>query len=92
MENHQYYLNILKLIYSDLKIILKNYKNFLFESLIRLYNIIHFYSLKEEINKNYKELTIKCKNSKYKLIYFMSYIKYIDINYINNIIIEFNKI
>ena len=92
LENHQYYLNILKLIYSDLKIILKNYKNFLFESLIRLYNIIHFYSLKEEINKNYKELTIKCKNSKYKLIYFMSYIKYIDINYINNIIIEFNKI
>ena len=92
MENHQYYINILNLIYSDLKQILKNYKNFLFESLIRLYNIIHFYSLKEEINKNYKELTIKCKNSKYKLIYFMSYIKYIDINYINNIIIEFNKI
>ena len=92
MENHQYYINILNLIYSDLKQILKNYKNFLFESLIRLYNIIHFYSLKEEINKNYKELTIKCKNSKYKLIYFMGYIKYIDINYINNIIIEFNKI
>ena len=91
IEN-KYYLNILNLIYFDLKRILNHYKNFLFESLIRLYNIIHFYSLKEDINNNYKDLTIKCKVSKYKLIYFMSYIKYIDINYINNIIIELNNI
>ena len=61
-----------KLIYRDLKSILIGYKFFIFEGLIRLYDIIHFYSLKLCLTK---ELKLKCSNSKYKLIYFMSFLK-----------------
>ena len=61
-----------KLIYRDLKSILIGYKFFIFEGLIRLYDIIHFYSLKLCLTKEQK---LKCSNSKYKLIYFMSFLK-----------------
>ena len=64
--------NTKKLIYRDLKYILIGYKLFIFEGLIRIYDIIHFYSLKLCLTK---ELKLKCSNSKYKLIYFMSFLK-----------------
>ena len=60
------------LIYRDLKCILIGYKFFIFEGLIRLYDIIHYYSLKLCLNKEQK---IKCSNSKFKLLYFMSFLK-----------------
>ena len=64
--------NTKNLIYRDLKCILIGYKFFIFEGLIRLYDIIHYYSLKLCLNKEQK---IKCSNSKFKLLYFMSFLK-----------------
>ena len=88
LENNKDNLDkIVKIIINDVKDLLKGNKFFIFESLLRLYDIIHKYSMKvdiENIDKN------KCTATKYKLIYFMSYLKYqIKENSIDNIIESF---
>jgi len=62
-----------KLLLNDTIDLLKNHKFFIYESLLRLYDIIHKYSMRVDIEKNDKN---KCTAAKYKLIYFMSYLKY----------------
>ena len=62
-----------KLLLNDTIDLLKGNKFFIYESLLRLYDIIHKYSLILDIEKNDKN---KCTAAKYKLIYFMSYLKY----------------
>lgn len=60
------------LLISDMLILLKGMKGFIFESFIRLYDIIHFCSLEQGIKKR---IVQRCTLSKNKLIYFMSYLK-----------------
>ena len=72
-KNDNNYNNIKNLALKDLIDSLKGKKFFIYESLLRLYDIIHKYSIKvdiETIDKN------KTTSAKYKLIYFMSYLKY----------------
>ena len=72
-KNENNYNNIKTLALKDLIDLLKGKKFFIYESLLRLYDIIHKYSIKvdiETIDKN------KTTSAKYKLIYFMSYLKY----------------
>lgn len=81
---------ITKLILNDTINLLKGLKFFIFESLLRLYDIIHKFSVTVDIEKIDKN---KCTASKYKLIYFMSYLKYqIKENDIDKIIDSFIKI
>ena len=78
------------LLFDDIINLLKGNKFFIYESLLRLYDIIHKYSMRVEIEKNDKN---KCTAAKYKLIYFMSYIKYqVKENDINNLIDSLIKI
>ena len=78
------------LLFDDIINLLKGNKFFIYEALLRLYDIIHKYSMRVEIEKNDKN---KCTATKYKLIYFMSYIKYqVKENDINNIIDSLIKI
>ena len=81
---------VLILIKNDAIALLKGYKFFIYESLLRLYDIIHKYSVTlgiEKIDKN------KSTATKYKLIYFMSYLKYqIKENDIDKIMDNFIKL
>ena len=90
LEKNKENLNkIEKLLFEDTINLLKGNKFFIYESLLRLYDIIHKYSMRVEIEKNDKN---KCTASKYKLIYFMSYLKYqVNENDINDIIDSFIK-
>ena len=72
-KDEKNYENIKKLALKDIIDLLKGKKFFIYESLLRLYDIIHKYSIRvdiENIDKN------KTTSAKYKLIYFMSYLKY----------------
>ena len=72
-KDEKNYENIKKLALKDIIDLLKGKKFFIYESLLRLYDIIHKYSIRvdiETIDKN------KTTSAKYKLIYFMSYLKY----------------
>ena len=72
-KNEKNYENIKKLALKDIIDLLKGKKFFIYEALLRLYDIIHKYSIRvdiENIDKN------KTTSAKYKLIYFMSYLKY----------------
>ena len=60
------------LLISDMLLLLKGMKGFIFESFIRLYDIIHFCSLEQGVRKRTGQ---RCTLSKNKLIYFMSYLK-----------------
>ena len=60
------------LLISDMLLLLKGMKGFIFESFIRLYDIIHFCSLEQGVKKRTGQ---RCTLSKNKLIYFMSYLK-----------------
>ena len=72
-KNENNYNNIKNLALKDLIDLLKGKKFFIYESLLRLYDIIHKYSIKVDIETSDKN---KTTNAKYKLIYFMSYLKY----------------
>ena len=73
-----------KLLLDDTICLLKGNKFFIYESLLRLYDIIHKFSMTVDIENTDKN---KCTAAKYKLIYFMSYLKYqIKENDIDNII------
>ncbi len=61
------------LLINDIISLLKGNKFFIYESLLRLYDIIHKYSVKVNISKSNKN---KCSAAKFKLIYFMSYLKF----------------
>ena len=78
-----------KMILKDIIELLKGNKFFIYESLLRLYDIIHKYSIQVDIEPTDKNKTTAAK---YKLIYFMSYLKYQikeeDINNISNNFIE----
>ena len=72
-KDEKNYENIKKLALKDIIDLLKGKKFFIYESFLRLYDIIHKYSIRvdiETIDKN------KTTSAKYKLIYFMSYLKY----------------
>ena len=72
-KDEKNYENIKKLALKDIIDLLKGKKFFIYEALLRLYDIIHKYSIRvdiENIDKN------KTTSAKYKLIYFMSYLKY----------------
>ena len=72
-KDEKNYENIKKLALKDIIDLLKGKKFFIYEALLRLYDIIHKYSIRvdiENIDKN------KTTSTKYKLIYFMSYLKY----------------
>ena len=72
-KDQQNFENIKILALKDIINLLKGKKFFIYESLIRLYDIMYKYSIRmdiENIDKN------KTTSSKYKLIYFMSYLKY----------------
>ena len=89
-KNENNYTNIKNLALKDLIDLLKGKKFFIYESLIRLYDIIHKYSIKvdiEIVDKN------KTTSAKYKLIYFMSYLKYqIKDNHLDDIMNSFIEI
>ena len=72
-KNKMYLLKINKLLVYDIIILLKGGKFFIFESLIRIYDLIHKYSLLQNINKSEKN---RCNAAKYKIIYLISYLKY----------------
>ena len=72
-QNEQNYTNIKKLALNDIIDLLKGKKFFIYESMLRLYDIIHKYSITVDIEIKDKN---KTTNAKYKLIYFMSYLKY----------------
>ena len=77
------------LLISDMLILLKGMKGFIFESFIRLYDIIHFCSLEQGIKKR---IVQRCTLSKNKLIYFMSYLKSNVTNeMINQLIVDIKK-
>ena len=93
LENNKENLEkITKLLLNDSINLLKGNKFFIYESLLRLYDIIHKFSMKLDIEKKDKD---KCTASKYKLIYFMSYLKYqvkeSDIDNIIDSLIKLNK-
>ena len=72
-NNKENFDKVVKLLLNDIINLLKGDKFFIYESLVRLYDIIHKYSIKIDIEEKDKG---KCTASKYKLIYFMSYLKY----------------
>ena len=72
-KDEKNYENIKNLALRDIIDLLKGKKFFLYESLLRLYDIIHKYSIRVDIKNIDKS---KTTSSKYKLIYFMSYLKY----------------
>ena len=72
--NKMFLLKINKLLVYDIIILLKGNKFFIFESLIRIYDLIHKYSLLQNIKKSDKN---KCNAAKYKIIYLISYLKYV---------------
>jgi hypothetical protein len=90
--NKENFEKVVKLLLNDIINLLKGDKFFIYESLVRLYDIIHKYSIKIDIEEKDKG---KCTASKYKLIYFMSYLKYqikeSDIHEILDIFIHLNK-
>ena len=74
LENNKDNLNkIEQLLLNDTISLLKGMKFFIYESLLRLYDILHKYSMRIDIENKDKN---KCSAAKYKLIYFMSYLKY----------------
>ena len=77
------------LLISDMLLLLKGMKGFIFESFIRLYDIIHFCSLEQGVKKRTGQ---QCTLSKNKLIYFMSYLKSNVTNeMINQLIVDIQK-
>ena len=72
-KNEENYNNIKLSALKDIIDLLKGKKFFIYESLLRLYDIIHKYSIRIDIENIDKTRTT---SSKYKLIYFMSYLKY----------------
>ena len=55
-----------------LNIIVQHFKEFVFETLVRVYEILHIYSSKNDTTKSQIN---KCVLGKYKIIYLMSYLK-----------------
>ena len=93
MEKNEHFFNDIKILgLKDIIDLLKGKKFFIYEALLRLYDIVHKFSIRVDIENNDK---IKTTNSKYKLIYFMSYLKYQikedDIDEIMNNFIEILK-
>ena len=72
-KDEKNYENIKKLALKDIIDLLKGKKFFIYEALLRLYDIIHKFSIRVDIETVDKNRTT---NAKYKLIYFMSYLKY----------------
>ena len=72
-KNEQFFKDIKILALKDVIDLLKGKKFFIYEALLRLYDIVHKFSIRVDIENNDKN---KTTNSKYKLIYFMSYLKY----------------
>ena len=91
-KNEKFCSDIKILALKDIIDLLKGKKFFIYEALLRLYDIIHKFSIRVDIESNDKT---KTTNSKYKLIYFMSYLKYQikedDIDEIMNNFIEILK-
>ena len=93
LEKNEHFFNDIKILgLKDIIDLLKGKKFFIYEALLRLYDIVHKFSIRVDIENNDK---IKTTNSKYKLIYFMSYLKYQikedDIDEIMNNFIEILK-
>jgi hypothetical protein len=72
-NNKENFEKVVKLLLNDIINLLKGDKFFIYESLVRLYDVIHKFSIKIDIEEKDKG---KCTAAKYKLIYFMSYLKY----------------
>ena len=93
LEKNENYFNEIKILAEkDIIDLLKGKKFFIYETLLRLYDIIHKFSIRVDIENADKN---KTTNAKYKLIYFMSYLKYQikenDIDEIMNNFIEILK-
>ena len=93
LEKNENYFNEIKILAEkDIIDLLKGKKFFIYEALLRLYDIIHKFSIRVDIENADKN---KTTNAKYKLIYFMSYLKYQikenDIDEIMNNFIEILK-
>jgi hypothetical protein len=70
----KYFSSIRNMVLTDMSLVLKN-KFYIFEALIRLYEMLHKYSKENRIVKDNKNLGLILNQSKHKIIYFLSYVK-----------------